>query len=67
MRTKKDHFFVYKSRLKRVQNQLLDKFCDWMPKSKFLILYTKLSFRCTKLDFSHKSSSKVPKLIFTGF
>ena len=64
----KDHFFAYKSRLKRVQNQLLDNFCDWMPKSKFLILYTKLSFRCTKPDFwLTKATPKCQKLIFYRF
>ena len=33
--TLKDRFNVYKSRLKRVQTQLLDYFCDCMPKIKF--------------------------------
>ena len=59
----KDHFFVYKSRLKRVQNQLLDNFCDWMPKSKFLILYTKLSFK-DHFFIPKKSSKTCPKPTF---
>ena len=37
----KDHFFVYKSCLKHAKNKILDHFCDWMHKSKLLVLCLK--------------------------
>ena len=47
----KDQFFVYKSCLKHAKNKIFDNFCDWMQKSKLLVLCLKAVFGCPKPAF----------------
>ena len=68
------HFCELKHKGSLLRIQKLSKMCPkptfviGCPKSKFLILYTNLSFRCTKPDFwLTKAAQKCQKLIFTGF
>ena len=46
------HFFVYKSCLKHAKNKIFDNFCDWMQKSKLLVLCLKAVFGCPKPGYT---------------
>ena len=56
--TLKDNFFVYKSCLKHAKNKISDNFCDWMQKSKLLVLCLKAVFGCPKPAFGHTKPVK---------
>ena len=57
--TVKDHFFVYKSCLKHAKNKIFDNFCDWMQKSKLLVLCLKAVFGCPKPAFGCTKPVKI--------